>query len=152
MPIKVAIISEDPSKYWFARATNIVTGCTAEHIGFLDTDTNLFYSQRALFERENFAGLYQPKQVQLFDPPVAITARDLEVEILDHNSVYGVSNLLLWPFRWVFRAMNRKVPDFRQPVCSQRVEMVFERKGWKSPFVSPPSPCDWLLFFRARAS
>ena len=143
MKAKIAIITDKPSKNILAWLCKKITGRPAYHIGFLCGD--LFYSQGIIFAREQWAGKY--KHFKLFSSPVPVYQKDLDLEILDRNSIYGIANYLLIPFR-----KFKFAKEYSRPICSQRVDMILRGKGWGSPFTKTPSPADFerLLSIKPR--
>ena len=134
---QIAIISN--AKKLSGRLTNFWTGSPAYHIGFVDTDTNLFYDQNLLF-RKRLWPHYPTENVKMYECPVEVTGADLEYELATSEDWYGVADYIAFAWRKILPGTR---VSFKGVICSEKVEQILQRKGWVTPFSAVPSPADF---------
>jgi hypothetical protein len=135
--IYIAIIS-NPAKpsSWL---TQFFTGSPAYHIAFVDTDGGKMYDMNLLFRRRPWP-YYDSQHVALYQCPVTVTREDLEWELDHSEDWYGVLDYLSFGLK---KLGFKNQPSHKGSICSEKVEEILMRKGWKSPFTGVPSPADF---------
>jgi len=135
MTTTIAIISN--AKKLSGRLTNFWTGSPAYHIGFVVDGK--FYDQNLLFRRRLWPH-YPAENFKMYDCPVEVTVADLEYELDTSEDWYGVMDYIAFAWRKILPGTR---VSFKGVICSEKVEQILQRKGWRSPFSAVPSPADF---------
>lgn len=143
--MKLAIIIGDPNKNLLSRLSSIFTQCPAYHVGFLDTETNMFYDMYWI-RRKRAWPRYEEQTVYLFDIE-KVTSEYLEYKLSTDDSEYGFVDYLSFAFKPLFHIFGKSTKNAGGIICSEMIVNDIHACGGITPFLNsgpPPSPCDLL--------
>lgn len=140
--MKLAIIHAPASQKLSARLTQLFTGSTAYHCGFVCEETGTFYDMNLLPRKVAWPRYAPPRWVHLYSVPRLTRAQCEEYLKTDGAVRYGVLDYILFGLRPIYHLLGRSTRNADGMICSELCAVWLGRAGYDTPVDPVPSPAD----------
>lgn len=140
--MKLAIIHAPADKRISAWLTQLFTGSTAYHCGFVDESDGTFFDMNLLPRKVAWPRYAPPKWVNLYPVPMLTRAQCEAYLKIDGSVRYGVMDYILFGLRPLYHLFGKSTRNAGGMICSEMCAVWLERSGYDAPTEPVPSPAD----------